>query len=154
MQYRTLGGRTGAVVSTYAPGTMTFGAEATEENSRAILDDYFAAGGNFIDTADVYSAGVSEEVIDPPVSLQPCTACWSGKSNLKLFRQRSTPKSACCPGHLWAVAGYRASTSGTRLRREPRGWGRTPNVAWRPGRAYPYGPMAQEQRNCKIEGGR
>ena len=42
---------------------MTFGAEATEEQSRAILDDYFAAGGNFIDTADVYSAGVSEEII-------------------------------------------------------------------------------------------
>ena len=62
MQYRTLG-NSGAVVSTYALGTMTFGAEATEEQSRAILDDYFAAGGNFIDTADVYSSGVSEEII-------------------------------------------------------------------------------------------
>jgi len=62
MQYRTLGS-SGAVVSTYALGTMTFGAEATEEQSRAILDDYFAAGGNFIDTADVYSSGVSEEII-------------------------------------------------------------------------------------------
>ena len=62
MQYRTLG-NSGAVVSTYALGTMTFGAEATEEQSHAILDDYFAAGGNFIDTADVYSSGVSEEII-------------------------------------------------------------------------------------------
>lgn len=62
MQYRTLG-NSGAVVSNYALGTMTFGAEATEEQSRAILDDYFAAGGNFIDTADVYSSGVSEEII-------------------------------------------------------------------------------------------
>jgi len=62
MQYRTLG-NSGAVVSNYALGTMTFGAEATEEQSRAVLDDYFAAGGNFIDTADVYSSGVSEEII-------------------------------------------------------------------------------------------
>ncbi|MET4589525.1 aldo/keto reductase [Arthrobacter sp. 754] len=62
MQYRTLG-NSGAVVSNYALGTMTFGAEATEEQSRAILDDYLAAGGNFIDTADVYSSGVSEEII-------------------------------------------------------------------------------------------
>lgn len=62
MQYRTLG-NSGAIVSNYALGTMTFGAEATEEQSRAILDDYLASGGNFIDTADVYSSGVSEEII-------------------------------------------------------------------------------------------
>ncbi|MGY2745067.1 aldo/keto reductase [Pseudarthrobacter sp. O4] len=62
MQYRTLG-HSGAVVSSYALGTMTFGAEASEEHSQAILDDYLAAGGNFIDTADVYSAGTSEEII-------------------------------------------------------------------------------------------
>ncbi|MFP3675222.1 aldo/keto reductase, partial [Bacillus sp. SIMBA_031] len=62
MHFRTLG-NSGAVVSTYALGTMTFGAEATEETSHAILDAYVASGGNFIDTADVYSAGVSEEII-------------------------------------------------------------------------------------------
>ncbi|MEW9872780.1 aldo/keto reductase [Arthrobacter sp. HS15c] len=62
MQYRTLG-NSGAVVSNYALGTMTFGAEATEETSHAILDSYLDAGGNFIDTADVYSAGTSEEII-------------------------------------------------------------------------------------------
>ena len=62
MQYRTLG-HSGAVVSNYALGTMTFGAEATEETSHAILDSYLDAGGNFIDTADVYSAGTSEEII-------------------------------------------------------------------------------------------
>ena len=62
MRYRTLG-NSGAVVSTYAMGTMTFGAEADEATSHAILDDYVAAGGNFIDTADVYGSGVSEEII-------------------------------------------------------------------------------------------
>lgn len=62
MEYRTLGA-SGAVVSAYALGTMTFGAESSEETSHAILDDYVDAGGNFVDTADVYSAGVSEEII-------------------------------------------------------------------------------------------
>jgi len=62
MHYRALG-NSGAVVSTYALGTMTFGSESSEATSHAILDDYVAAGGNFIDTADVYSEGVSEEII-------------------------------------------------------------------------------------------
>ncbi|GAP57180.1 uncharacterized oxidoreductase YrpG [Arthrobacter sp. Hiyo6] len=70
MDYRTLG-NSGAVVSSYALGTMTFGAEATEEASHAILDDYVAAGGNFIDTADVYSAGVSEEIIGRWLTSRP-----------------------------------------------------------------------------------
>ena len=70
MEYRTLG-RSGAVVSNYSLGTMTFGAEATEETSHAILDSYFEAGGNFIDTADVYSAGVSEEIIGRWLAKRP-----------------------------------------------------------------------------------
>ena len=70
MQYRTLG-NSGAVVSNYALGTMTFGAEATEETSHAILDNDVAAGGNFIDTADVYSAGVSEEIIGRWLARRP-----------------------------------------------------------------------------------
>jgi len=52
MRYRTLG-NSGAIVSTYGLGTMTFGAEADETTSHSIIDDYVAAGGNFIDTADV-----------------------------------------------------------------------------------------------------
>jgi aryl-alcohol dehydrogenase-like predicted oxidoreductase len=62
MHYRVFG-NSGAVVSTYALGAMTFGAEADEATSHAILDQYVAAGGNLIDTADVYSAGTSEEII-------------------------------------------------------------------------------------------
>jgi aryl-alcohol dehydrogenase-like predicted oxidoreductase len=62
MHYRPLG-PSGAVVSTYALGTMTFGAESDEATSHSMLDTYVEAGGNFIDTADVYSAGVSEEII-------------------------------------------------------------------------------------------
>src|SRR3954451_9553914 len=70
MQYRTLG-HSGTVVTNYALGTMTFGAEATEEAYHAILDSYFEAGGNFIDTADGYSAGVSEEIIGRLLAQRP-----------------------------------------------------------------------------------
>jgi len=44
---------------------MTFGRpnEATEEQSHAMLDRFVAAGGNFIDTANVYSTGISEEIV-------------------------------------------------------------------------------------------
>lgn len=62
MQYRKLG-NSGAVVSNYCLGTMTFGAESDEATSFRLMDDYVAAGGNFIDTANVYSAGVSEEIV-------------------------------------------------------------------------------------------
>jgi aryl-alcohol dehydrogenase-like predicted oxidoreductase len=41
---------------------MTFGREADEATSRAIVDRFLDAGGNFVDTANVYSAGVSEEI--------------------------------------------------------------------------------------------
>ncbi|WP_104179521.1 aldo/keto reductase [Arthrobacter sp. B0490] len=62
MEYRKLG-NSGTSVSHLALGTMTFGAESDEAASHAILSDYAAAGGNLIDTADVYTAGTSEEII-------------------------------------------------------------------------------------------
>jgi aryl-alcohol dehydrogenase-like predicted oxidoreductase len=63
--YRTLG-KSGLIVSPLALGTMTFGAErwgAGDKTSRGLFDAYVDAGGNFIDTADVYSAGRSEEML-------------------------------------------------------------------------------------------
>lgn len=62
MEFRTLG-KTGTLVSTLCLGTMTFGAETDEKGSHAQLDRFVDAGGNFIDTADVYSRGVSEEIV-------------------------------------------------------------------------------------------
>jgi len=62
MQYRMLG-RSGTVVSTLALGTMTFGTETDEAGSHAQLSRYLDAGGNLVDTANVYSAGVSEEIV-------------------------------------------------------------------------------------------
>ncbi len=63
--YRTLG-RSGLAVSPLALGAMTFGTArwgSDEETSRAVFDAYLEAGGNFIDTADVYSGGNSEAMI-------------------------------------------------------------------------------------------
>jgi aryl-alcohol dehydrogenase-like predicted oxidoreductase len=51
-------GTTGLDVSTLCLGTNVFGWTADEATSHAILDAYVAGGGNFIDTADVYSAWV------------------------------------------------------------------------------------------------
>jgi aryl-alcohol dehydrogenase-like predicted oxidoreductase len=64
-RYRTLG-RSGLAVSPLALGTMTFGQGgwgADAESSRAIFNRYREAGGNFIDTADIYSSGASEEML-------------------------------------------------------------------------------------------
>src|SRR6478735_12400052 len=62
IEYRRLG-NTGTIVTKFCLGTMTFGAESDEATSHRLLDDYAKAGGNFIDTADVYSTGVSETII-------------------------------------------------------------------------------------------
>ena len=63
--FRTLG-RSGLVVSPLALGTMTFGPSewgADEATSRAIFNCYREAGGNFVDTADIYTGGASEEFV-------------------------------------------------------------------------------------------
>ncbi|KQS86157.1 aldo/keto reductase [Methylobacterium sp. Leaf361] len=63
--YRTLG-RSGLAVSPLALGTMTFGAARWGSDatvSAAIFDRYVEAGGNFLDTADVYAGGASETML-------------------------------------------------------------------------------------------
>jgi aryl-alcohol dehydrogenase-like predicted oxidoreductase len=69
MNYRSLG-RTGLQVSELCLGTMQFGWTADEGSAFAVMDAFAEAGGNFIDTADVYSnwaagnpGGVSEQII-------------------------------------------------------------------------------------------
>lgn len=56
-------GRTGMKVSPLCLGAMTFGRETSEAESFQMLDRFVEVGGNFIDTADVYSQGVSEEIL-------------------------------------------------------------------------------------------
>jgi len=62
MEYRTLG-RSGCAVSSLCLGTMTFGVETDELGAHQQLDRFGEAGGNFVDTADVYGDGKSEEII-------------------------------------------------------------------------------------------
>ena len=61
MEYRQLG-RTGIKVSTLCLGCMMFGGKTSPEDSYTIIDRAIAAGINFLDTANVYSRGRSEEV--------------------------------------------------------------------------------------------
>src|SRR3974377_1838014 len=65
-EYTTLG-RSGLRVSPLCLGTMTFGTEwgwgAEEDVSRKLFSRYVDAGGNFVDTADMYTGGRSEEMV-------------------------------------------------------------------------------------------
>src|SRR4051812_32631999 len=62
MQQRPLG-RTGLHVSRLALGTMTWGRDTDEHEARDQLAAFVEAGGNFLDTADVYGEGASERLI-------------------------------------------------------------------------------------------
>ena len=66
MNYRLLG-NSGLRVAEISLGTMTFGEEwgwgSAKDESRKIYDAYRAAGGNFIDTANLYTNGTSEQFL-------------------------------------------------------------------------------------------
>lgn len=66
MRYKLLG-NSGLRVSELCLGTMTFGEDwgwgSSIEESRKIYDAFLTAGGNFIDTANVYTAGSSERYL-------------------------------------------------------------------------------------------
>ena len=66
MRYRLLG-PTGLRVSELCLGTMTFGSDwgwgTDADGARAILERYVEAGGNFLDTANLYQEGTSETIL-------------------------------------------------------------------------------------------
>jgi aryl-alcohol dehydrogenase-like predicted oxidoreductase len=62
MEYRQLG-PTGTVVSRLALGTMYFGKETSQDEAFAIIDAFLDAGGNLIDTSNVYVGGVSQQIV-------------------------------------------------------------------------------------------
>ncbi len=91
MKYRYLG-NSGLLVSRVCMGTMTFGMEGwgcDSSTAAAITARFIESGGNFIDTADMYSAGVSEEMLGKAIrdhdrdDLVLATKCW--------FRMKETP---------------------------------------------------------------
>jgi aryl-alcohol dehydrogenase-like predicted oxidoreductase len=69
MQYRFLG-KTGLRVSEFCLGAMYFGKETDEADSHQFLNTFVEAGGNFIDTADLYGMGSSEEVLGRWLKMQ------------------------------------------------------------------------------------
>jgi aryl-alcohol dehydrogenase-like predicted oxidoreductase len=91
MKYRHLG-NSGVLVSRICLGTMTFGMKGwgcDQATSKEITHQFIEAGGNFIDTADIYSDGTSEEFVAAAIAdhnrdeLVLATKCW--------FRMGSTP---------------------------------------------------------------
>jgi aryl-alcohol dehydrogenase-like predicted oxidoreductase len=66
MRYKLLG-KSGLRVSELCLGTMTFGEDwgwgAPKDTSRQIFDAFVEAGGNFIDTANLYTNGSSEQIV-------------------------------------------------------------------------------------------
>ena len=84
MKYRYLG-RSGLLVSRVCLGTMTFGNKewgCDLKTAKAIVNGFIEAGGNFIDVADMYSSGVSEQMLGEAVrdhdrdDLVLATKCW------------------------------------------------------------------------------
>jgi aryl-alcohol dehydrogenase-like predicted oxidoreductase len=70
MEHRFLG-KTGLRVSELCLGAMTFGWTTDKEDSHRFLDCFIERGGNFIDTANVYSEGRSEEIVGDWLKSQP-----------------------------------------------------------------------------------
>jgi aryl-alcohol dehydrogenase-like predicted oxidoreductase len=74
MRYKIFGRHTSLRVSEFSLGTGMFGTRwgygSEREESRRIFDAYAEAGGNFIDTADAYQLGQSEELVGEFVSAE------------------------------------------------------------------------------------
>ncbi|WP_147482359.1 aldo/keto reductase, partial [Pseudomonas syringae] len=69
MKYRTLG-QSGLKVSTLTLGSMMSGEQTAAEESLRIIDKARDQGINFIDTADVYNGGRSEEIVGRALAAQ------------------------------------------------------------------------------------
>lgn len=71
-EYRTFG-RTGVKVSPLCLGAMMFGARGNQDHQESVRIIHHAldSGINFVDTADVYSAGESETIVAPSSPRRP-----------------------------------------------------------------------------------
>lgn len=85
MQYRTLG-RTGIKVSPYCLGAMMFGAvgNADHDDCIQIIHKALDAGINFVDTADAYSRGESEEIVGKALKGRRDTIVLATKAHLPM----------------------------------------------------------------------
>ncbi|MFJ8143915.1 aldo/keto reductase [Streptomyces sp. NPDC096094] len=90
MQYRTLG-RTGVQVSSLALGAMNFGriGRTTQDEANAIVDAALEAGVNLIDTADMYSAGESEEMVGKAIAGRRDDIVLATKAGMPMGEERN-----------------------------------------------------------------
>ncbi len=89
MQYRILG-RTGVKVSRLCLGTMMFGGRTDKKESKRIIDHALDNGVNFIDTADMYCGGVSEEIVGKAIGKKRDKCVLASKVGLPIPGQPDT----------------------------------------------------------------
>lgn len=92
MELRSLG-NSGLLVSQYSLGTMTWGRDTDIHEARDQFNLYYQAGGRFIDTADVYSDGVSEEIVGEFCREHPDVLISSKAGNVRTNRRRDASRS-------------------------------------------------------------
>lgn len=99
MRYTTFGHRTGLRVSEYALGTANFGtgwgSGAEPDEARRIFDRFAEAGGTFLDSADGYQFGESEELTGKLISADrdhfvPATKFTLGALDIQLTDEQYT----------------------------------------------------------------
>ncbi|QOV36929.1 aldo/keto reductase [Streptomyces ferrugineus] len=90
MQYRTLG-RTGVQVSALALGAMNFGriGRTTQEEATALVDAALEGGINLIDTADMYGAGESEEMVGKAIAGRRDDIVLATKASMPMGEERN-----------------------------------------------------------------
>ncbi len=116
MQYRTLG-HSGTAVSTIALGTMDFGSMTAEKDAHAILDAFVEAGGNLVDTANVYNAAWSRRssAAGSPAArpTSPAGSSWPPRAGTRRHRTstRRVPPAAASAAPLTGRCAASAWTS-------------------------------------------
>lgn len=92
--YRLMG-RSGLRISEVCLGTMTFGDSwgwgASEEESRKIYDSFREAGGNFLDTANIYTSGESEKFVGRFIRDHRAEMVVSTKYSISAFASKTSP---------------------------------------------------------------
>lgn len=91
MELRSLG-NSGLLVSQFSLGTMTWGRDTDIHEARDQFNLYYEAGGRFLDTADVYSDGVAEEIVGEFIRDHPDVVVSTKAGNVRSHRRRNTSR--------------------------------------------------------------
>ena len=91
MELRALG-NSGLLVSQFALGTMTWGRDTDIHEARDQFNLYYESGGRFLDTADVYGDGASEEIIGEFIRDLPDVVVSTKAGNVRNNRRRDTSR--------------------------------------------------------------